>query len=266
MGRNGVAQRRVQRLQRLVFGPAPRAAAGQRGNAPAFDDATGADRKRFAGKHALDGAEHRLAPRRVLQLEQLPYRSRSERGVGEAGGDERLRLGGESEIARSLRVIERLDTERITRQDEPTRRRIVDGDGEHPAQTVGEVEAVAAVKMQRRLAVRARRERGAIEGRTQFEVVVDFGVGDQAGRVGRARVAGDRLVAGFQVDDGETGNGQGQRRARGNARRVGAAMRQRAFEAVENDVVRPAPTRHRHAADAAHQDAALRISRSNRAT
>ena len=75
MGRNGVAQRRVQRLQRLVFGPAPRAAAGQRGNAPAFDDTAGADRKRFAGKHALNGAEHRLAPRGVLQLEQLPYRS-----------------------------------------------------------------------------------------------------------------------------------------------------------------------------------------------
>ena len=58
--------------------------------------------------------------------------------------------------------------------------------------------------MQRQLAIRLRRQSrraGAAEAGAQFEIIVDFAVGDQR----RATRFVERLVAGREIDDGEPG-------------------------------------------------------------
>ena len=111
------------------------AAAVERLDAAALDDAALGDHHRLARQHALDAGEDRLAAGGELKLQQLVARlAAPARPATSAAGDQRLRLRGEGEALRRLDVIERLDAERIARQHEPPRRRIVQRDRIHAAQ------------------------------------------------------------------------------------------------------------------------------------
>ena len=110
-----------------------------------------------------------------------------------------LRLGGEGEALGGLGVIERLDAERIARQHQPPRRRIVQRDRIHAAQMAREIEPVPAIEMQRQLAIRRGRENGVGQRRAQLEVIVDLAIGDER----RAARLVERLIAGREIDDRE---------------------------------------------------------------
>ena len=69
----------------------------------------------------------------------------------------------------------------------------------HAAQMPREIEPVAAIEMERQLAIRAGGERCAGQLGVQLEVVVDLAIGDERGAAGLV----ERLVAGREIDDRE---------------------------------------------------------------
>ncbi len=164
-----------------------------------------------------------------------------------------MRLCGseaKAKTARGLGVIERLDAEGIARQHQPARRRVVQRDRVHAAQVAGEIEAVAAIEMERQLAIGRRREHDAGQRPAQLDVIVDLGIGDERRAAGLVQ----RLVAGREIDDGEPRLHHARHRRRGNARcrraRDGAAIASIACSVAACG--RLAVERH-DAGDAAHQ-------------
>ena len=61
----------------------------------------------------------------------------------QASGNQRLRFGGEGDTISDFSDIERLDAERITRQQNLPRRAIMNGDAIHAAQKLSEARAIA---------------------------------------------------------------------------------------------------------------------------
>ena len=127
--------------------------------------------------------------------------------------------------------------------------RIVQGDGVHAAQLVDEIQPVAAVEQQRRLAIRLRGELGAAHLGAQLDVVVDLAVGDQRGP---ARLA-QRLVAGGEIDDGQAIVDHPDIAAAILARPVGAAMGECRRQARQDVGRRTLAAARHHSRQAAHQ-------------
>ena len=75
---------------------------------------------------------------RELPEEEFLDRLRAQLRLDEAGGDQRLRLGGEGEAAGDLRRVERLDAEGVAGEDEAAGGAVVQGDAVHAAQVVHE--------------------------------------------------------------------------------------------------------------------------------
>ena len=112
-------------------------------------------------------------------------------------GDKRLGLRGEGERGVGLDVIERLNAERVARQQQQVLGRVVQRQGIHAAQLFDETAAVAAIEVQRRLAVGRRREVDLRQCGAQLDVVVDLGIGDERSPSGFV----ERLRPGLEVDD-----------------------------------------------------------------
>src|SRR5689334_22039838 len=70
--------------------------------------------------------------------------------------EQRLRLGREDERAVATRVVERLLTEAVAREDEATARPVPDGDGEHALERIDEVRPSLLVEVRDDLGVAAR--------------------------------------------------------------------------------------------------------------
>ena len=194
---DAVEQRLLQPLQRLGLVPFARAFLRKRGALMTLDDLAVGDDDGLARQDALDAGENRVAPRRELQLQQFRLRAGIDRRRREAAGDQRLRLRGEGEAVLGLGIVERLDAEGVARQHEVTRFGIVQGERVHAAQLVDEIDAVAAVEVERRLPVGAGREVDAVQLPAQLAVVVDPAVGDERST---ARLD-QRLGAAFEIDD-----------------------------------------------------------------
>ena len=125
----------------------------------------------------------------------------------------------------------------------------MDRDGVHAAQVLGEGRTVAQPEMQRRLAVARGRETHLRHLHAQFAIVVDLAVGDQ-----RRRAGIERLVAGREIDDGESRLQQGGAGSDGLAGAVRPAMRERGGERLQNRGVGCVGARREHqSGDAAHQ-------------
>ena len=152
-----------------------------------------------------------------------------------------------------LGVIERLDAERVARQHQAARAGIVQRDRIHAAQMLGEVEPVAAIEMQRQLAIRLGRKRNragaAAQRLAQLDVIVDLGIGDQR----RAAGLVERLVAGREIDDREPGLHHADIARAVVAVAVGAAMAQCRFHRPQRRRRRRRAVERHQPGDAAHQ-------------
>ena len=115
----------------------------------------------------------------------------------------------------------------------------------------GEIEAVAAIEMQRQLAIGLRGEDGAGQLPLQLDVIVDLAIRHQRGA---ARLV-ERLVAGGEIDDGKPGLHHADIGRAVMAGAIGAAMRQRRFHRGECHQRRRLAVQGHDAGHAAHQAA-----------
>ena len=126
---------------------------------------------------------------------------------GHAGREQRLDLGGQVQRAAVVRVVEGLDAEAIPGGEERVVGAVPEREGELAAQVAQAGRAEVLVEVQGDLAVGA----GAEAVAPAFEValdaleVVELAVDDDLQRL---VLAGDRLIAGRQVDDAEPGMAQ----------------------------------------------------------
>ena len=126
---------------------------------------------------------------------------------GHAGREQRLDLGGQVQSTLVMRVVERLDAEAIPRGEERVVEAVPEGEGELAAQFAQAGRAEVLIEVQSDLAVGA----GAEAVATALEValyafeVVELAVDDDPQAL---VLAGDRLLAGGQVDDAESGMAQ----------------------------------------------------------
>ena len=243
-----VVQQPVQRRQRRFRARVDRAGRGQRratmagGDAPSFDDES------LPRQDPRNAPENRLPSGGELKIQQFAARGFAHHGPHDARREQCPGLGGEVEPARRFGVIERLDAERIARQDQAAGRGIVDGDRVHAAQPVGEFGTILQVKMQRRLAVGLGAKRRAGQFVEQFDVIVNLAVGDERGTVRPF----DRLPAGRQIDDREASLQQGDAAPDTAALAVRPAMGQRPLHGIENARRRRRAVGGHDASDPAH--------------
>ena len=250
---DAVLERRVETTLGVGLVAGLGAAVGQGGAAQALDDAALGDDQRLAGQHPLDAFEDGLAARGELELEEGVARPRIDPWRRQAGGEQRLGFGGEGQATGGLEVIQRLDAERVAGQQQALGGRVVERDGVHAAQALGEARAVAAVEMQRHLAVGLGGEIDPRQGLALLDVVVDFGVGHQRRAAGLAQ----RLIAGLEVDDRQAALDHGEAAGLEAPRAVGTAVRQRRVEGVEQGVARRRAVGAHVARDATHQAATV---------
>ena len=126
--------------------------------------------------------------------------------VHESAGEQRLDLGGEQQQVPGASVIQRLDAQPVSRQQQPLALRIPQAEGEHPVQLAQQLGGVAAgllVAMDEHLRVGVGAEAVALRQQwlAQAEVVVQLAVVREPDR---AVLVAERLPALFrEVDDGE---------------------------------------------------------------
>ena len=154
-----------------------------------------------AGRQLLDAGEHRQRRGHVagaeVQIERLVVQLARDGGVAE----QRLDLGSEEEPIAAEVVVDRLLAEPVAREEQALPARVPDGEGEHPAQALGERVAPLLVTVDQDFGVAAGAEDVAPGDQllAQPEVVVDLAVeGDGDGAV----LVLHRLRAGLrEVDD-----------------------------------------------------------------
>ncbi len=260
MKAHGVGKGGVEPGQCLIFVERHRTEIGQCRTAATLDDSAASNHHGFPRQHPVDPGEDRLAPGGELHLYELVARPASECRSDKARFDQRARLGGKGETVRRLGVIERLDAERIAGQDQASGARIVQCHGVHAAQLQSEVEPIAAVEMQRQLAIGLGREHDRPRARqflAQLEVVVDFPIGDQR-RTARLE---QWLVAGIEIDDREPGLHHADIARAVAAVAVRAAMAQRGAHLAQRCRRRRRAVESHQPGDAAHPG----VSRSKKA-
>src|SRR5207245_7825670 len=84
-----------------------------------------------------------------VEIERAGLELGAEAGVGE----ERLHLGREQESAVYLRVVQRLDTQPVTREQQSAALCIPEGESEHPLEQVHRGVAVLLVQMHQHLGI-----------------------------------------------------------------------------------------------------------------
>ncbi len=252
---DAVQQCPLQFGQGRCFVHGPGRVQGQGGPAAAVDNAALGDDQCLARQNPVNAVEYTTPAGGKLHLQQFVQGPVVQFAGPQPGTDQGRWFGGEGETEIAFDVVDRFDAKGITGQDQLPRGRIVDGNGIHATQLFGEIDAVAAVKMQGRLAIGpglpGHRISFFVQGLAQFHIIIDLGIGDQRGPVGSL----DRLVAGFQVDNGQTGMGQANALAQVLPHAIGAAMLQGALQGGEDVCVRGASVRRHDARDAAHQPA-----------
>ena len=126
---------------------------------------------------------------------------------GHAGGEQRLDLGGQVQRTAVMRVVEGLDAEAIAGGEERVVGAVPEHEGELAAQLVQAGRAEVLVEVQGDLAVGAGAEAvaSALEVALHALEVVELAVDDDPQAL---VLAGDRLIAGGQVDDAEPGMAQ----------------------------------------------------------
>ena len=117
--------------------------------------------------------------------------------------EQRHELGTKNEIAAGLRVQQRLLADAIAREEQRLVALVPNGESEHAAQVFGAIDAILVVSVHDGLSVAVGIEpvTTAFEFLAQLAIVVDFAVENDPPRlVGIV----NRLLAAFQIDDGES--------------------------------------------------------------
>ena len=159
--------------------------------------------QKMAGRHLVDALEEGAVLGGHQEVVRLEERGAIPAG-GHAGREQRLDLGGQVQRTAVMRVVEGLDAEAITGGEERVVGAVPEGEGELAAQLLQAGRADLFVEMQGDLAVGAGSEAvaPALEVALHTLEVVELAVDDDP----HALVfAGDRLIAGRQVDDAEPG-------------------------------------------------------------
>src|SRR3954451_24857914 len=102
-------------------------------------DLTIFERDRLARCHTQDAGNQGSSSRSVLQLQEFRPELGSNLGHKKTRPHEGLRFGRKGKVRLTFDIVERLDTERITRQAQPARQRLVDRKGVHATKWLGEV-------------------------------------------------------------------------------------------------------------------------------
>ena len=178
--------------------------------AAAFDDAPALGHDRLARKQALDAGKRCSPAGGELELQQFVAAFGEHPRLHHSGSDQRLRFGGEGQPRIRLRVIQRLDAERVAGEDQPAGLGrpvpgVVNGDRVHAAQVLDEVGAVLEVQMQRRFAIGPGNENVLAQSRAQLWSVVDLRVGDQRDPAVAVGLHVEGLFAIVRGDDREAG-------------------------------------------------------------
>ena len=165
--------------------------------------------------HAPGLPDEQVAGRQLAALVEDRERCR-DRVEGEEGLEtvevelaarQRSQLRREGELGAVGTVVERLDAEAVTGEDESPAARVPDCDREHSTQPACEVRVPLLVRVHEHLGVAVGPETmaRAFELAAQVLVVVDLTVLHDVARTVLVR---DRLVAGLEIDDRETPGGE----------------------------------------------------------
>ena len=163
--------------------------------------ARGVDQHRRSGRQRADAAPHREGFRHAAQKVEAHDAGRVGIARHRAAGKQCLGLRGKAQRPAVVRPVERLDAERIARQQQLARARVPQAEGEHAAQSPDHRRAAIGIELQQHLGVGFAVELVALglQLRAQFAVVVDFAVeGDREPAVGALHGLGATLR---QVDD-----------------------------------------------------------------
>ncbi len=248
MQANRILKRRIQTPYRVFFGFDTRPGARERQAPAALDDPPAGDNQGFSGSDAADAVEYGFVAGGELELQKFRAAVRIDPRRNDAGGDQRLRLGGKSESVRRFGVIKRLDSEGIAGQQQAVCRRIVNRDRVHAAQFLGKTRTEFPIEMKRRLAIGGRDEGNAAHFLPQLDVIVDLGIGDERG----VMIVADRLIAGRKIDDRETGMHHAEIAGNIAAASIRSAMGECALQGIEPFRSRRAACGH-DSGDSAHQ-------------
>ena len=197
--------------------------------------AGGVDKDGGSGRHGADAAPD--GERLGHAAEQVEAHDASRIGIAAdpAAGQQRLGLGGKAHRPTVVGPVERLDAQRIARQQQRALLGIPQAEGKHAAQLLHHVRAAVVVELQQHLGVGAAAEGVAALGEflAQLAVIVDLAVeGDGVAATGAVH----RLRAGrAQVDDGEPLMGEPRAPIvrQPQAVAVGAARRHAVVDALE---------------------------------
>ena len=165
----------------------------------------------------------------MLQRQVVDQGSAVQRPGAGGVGEERLDLGseGDERPVGGQPVVERLDAERITRENQAVARLVVDGQREHPAQGPEQLRdrrmAAGLVQPQNRLGVAACPRRHALEQRALRKLagVVDLAVVDDAEAPVRRP---HRLMPSLPVEDRQSGRAERELGADERAGVIGSTM------------------------------------------
>jgi hypothetical protein len=188
--------------------------------------------QRAPGQELLDAAEEGLLARDEPGGQELRQHRLVEPGTRRQPGEDRLDLGAEAEARVGPRVVERLDAEPVTGEQQAAPAPVPQREGEHPAEPLHAALAHLLVQVKDGLGVAPRLVTVAarLQLRTQRGVVVDLAVErDPDLAVGGAH----RLVSARDVDDGEPSMREAHRAVRPEAGVVRAAVAQHVAHAAE---------------------------------
>src|SRR5437660_3369605 len=159
--------------------------------------------KGVTGEYLMHVRPHRVWCRHEPVEQELRESVRRDGGLSEPGAEQRPDLRRERHLARSLRPIQRFDSDRVSHQHQLAPRPVVEGECEHPIQPLKTRYPPAAVRAEDYLGV-GRGAKGnrleALELSLQLRIVVDLAVEHDPRRsIGQCH----GLIARFQIDDAE---------------------------------------------------------------
>src|SRR5437867_610734 len=163
--------------------------------------------QRVSGRELANSREHHLLARDVTEGEILSECALVEFRLYARVGKNCLDLRAKNKLFVVIKIVERLDPEPITRDEEAPQAAIPDGESEHPTQMLQAVAAVLFIQMNNRfsIALGAITVAPRLELRAQFAVIVDFAVIDDPQAL---VLVADRLVTSADIDNAEAPHGQ----------------------------------------------------------
>jgi hypothetical protein len=191
-----------------------------------------------AGQDSTDSLDERPITHGIPDRPAVGERLHVKRGPQLRATEHGLYLGGEQHTARNDAVVQRLDAEAVSREQQPFA--VGDSESEHPAQVVDAAVPEFLVQMDDDLdiAVRGKPVAHGFQLSAQLAVVVDLPVDDRADL---AVLAVHGLSAAGYVHDAEPPHAEPQLLACVKARVVGSPVRQRRGHGLDGTRTHGAP-------------------------